>query len=127
MKTHRQMISLKELLNEDLSAICRDLEQEFGQMAGGRLLVTGGGGFLGYYLVQAVLHWNDTRAAGRRIDLVVYDNYVRGVPDWLEALKGRPDLTLKRHDMIDPLPKDMGHFDYIIHAAGIASPIFYRA
>jgi UDP-glucuronate decarboxylase len=29
--------------------------------------------------------------------------------------------------MIEPLPKDMGHFDYIVHAAGIASPMFYRA
>ncbi len=29
--------------------------------------------------------------------------------------------------MIQPLPHDMGHFDYIIHAAGIASPIYYRA
>jgi dTDP-glucose 4,6-dehydratase/UDP-glucuronate decarboxylase len=28
--------------------------------------------------------------------------------------------------MIEPLPRDMGHFDWIIHAAGIASPIYYR-
>ena len=66
----------------------RDLQSEFGQMGGGRLLITGGGGFLGYYLVQSVLHWN--RHAGRRRAHrrdVVYDNYVRGVPDWLEALR----------------------------------------
>jgi UDP-glucuronate decarboxylase len=25
-----------------------------------------------------------------------------------------------------PLPADIGHFDYIVHAAGIASPIYYR-
>ena len=52
---------------------------------------------------------------------------MRGVPDWLEALRGRPDLELCRQDMIEPLPIDIGHFDYIIHAAGIASPIYYRA
>jgi hypothetical protein len=28
--------------------------------------------------------------------------------------------------MIEPLPKEIGHFDYVLHAAGIASPIFYR-
>ena len=94
---------------------------------GGRLLITGGAGFLGYYLVQSVLHWNETRAAGAKIDLTVYDNYVRGVPEWLEALRDQPYLQLRRHDMIEPLPKDIGHFDYIIHAAGIASPIYYRA
>jgi nucleoside-diphosphate-sugar epimerase len=52
---------------------------------------------------------------------------VRGVTPWLEALSGRPDLKLQRQDMIEPLPKDMGHFDYIVHAAGIASPMYYRA
>ena len=127
MQKHRRLIGLRQLLDEDLDAVCADLTAEFGAMSGGRLLVTGGGGFLGYYLVQSVLHWNDTRAAGAKIDLAVYDNYARGVPEWLEALRGRPDLQLRRHDMIEPLPKDIGHFDYIIHAAGIASPIYYRA
>jgi len=96
-------------------------------MSGGRLLITGGAGFLGYYLVQAALHWNSTQGAGGKIDVTVYDNYVRGAPEWLEALRSRPDLTLVRQDMIEPLPRDMGHFDYIVHAAGIASPMFYRA
>ena len=127
MQKHRQLVPLRQLLNEDLDAICADLVAEFGEMSGRRLLVTGGGGFLGYYLVQSVLHWNDTRASGARIDLTVYDNYMRGVPEWLEALRGRSDLTLCRHDLIEPLPRDIGHFDYIVHAAGIASPIYYRA
>lgn len=127
MKKHDKMITLGELLDEDLEQICTDLNDEFDTMSGSRLLVTGGGGFLGYYLVQSVLHWNDTRAAGCKIDLVVYDNYARGVPQWLEALTSHPNLTLRRHDMIEPLPQGMGHFDYIIHAAGIASPKIYRA
>ncbi|MBL8565392.1 MAG: NAD-dependent epimerase/dehydratase family protein [Hyphomicrobiaceae bacterium] len=126
MKKHRNLIGLRDLLVEDFEAMCVDLTSEFQEMAGSRLLITGGGGFLGYYLVQAVLHWNDTRP-NSKIDVVVYDNYVRGVPDWLEALRDRPDLELRRHDMIEPLPADIGHFDYVIHAAGIASPMFYRA
>jgi UDP-glucuronate decarboxylase len=127
MHKHRRLIGLQQLLDEDLDAICTDLTAEFGAMSGGRLLVTGGGGFLGYYLVQSILHWNDTRAAGGKINIAVYDNYARGVPEWLEALRGRPDLELRRHDMIEPLPRDIGHFDYVVHAAGIASPIYYRA
>jgi nucleoside-diphosphate-sugar epimerase len=127
MQGHQQLIGLRQLLHEDLEAVRADLTAELGEMSGGRLLVTGGGGFLGYYLVQAVLHWNETRAAGGKIHVTVYDNYMGGVPDWLEALRGRTDLTLRRHDMIEPLPKDLGDFEYIIHAAGIGSPIFYRA
>lgn len=125
--TANAILPLQTLLEEDLEAVCRDLDAELGAIAGGRLLITGGGGFLGYYLVQAALHWNRTRAGRGRIDTVVYDNYARGVPAWLEALETTPNLRLVRHDMILPLPRDMGHFDYIVHAAGIASPKFYRA
>jgi nucleoside-diphosphate-sugar epimerase len=127
MEKHRRLIGLQQLLDEDLDAICADLAAEFSEMSGRRLLVTGGGGFLGYYLVQSVLHWNESRAADAKIDITVYDNYIRGVPEWLEALRDRPRLELRRLDMIEPLPADIGHFDYIVHAAGIASPIYYRA
>ena len=127
MQHHSKPIPLADLLKEDLDQLCTDLRQEFTEMSGGRLLITGGAGFLGYYLVQAALHWNTTHGAGGKIDVTVYDNYVRGAPEWLEALRSRRDLTLVRQDMIEPLPRDMGHFDYIVHAAGIASPMFYRA
>jgi nucleoside-diphosphate-sugar epimerase len=127
MSVHRKVIGLQQLLDEDLDSVCADLRSEFASMAGARLLITGGGGFLGYYLVQAALHWNRSQSAGAKLDVVVYDNYMRGVPDWLECLKGQSSLSLHRHDLIDPLPPDMGHFDYIVHAAGIASPVYYRA
>jgi UDP-glucuronate decarboxylase len=126
MTRSREIMSLDQLLTEDLEMICRDLDAEFGRIAGKNLLITGGGGFLGYYLVQAALHWNKTRASRGVISVTVYDNYFRGVPDWLEALKRDPNLTLVRQDMSRPLPTDMPHFHYIIHAAGIASPIYYR-
>lgn len=127
MKRHRSIVGLETLLEEDLDAVCADLSEEFTEMSGRNLLITGGAGFLGYYLVQSVLHWNKRRPAADRIGLTVYDNYARGVPDWLEALRARGGLTLVRHDMIQPLPADIGDFDYIVHAAGIASPIYYRA
>ena len=123
----RPLLSLEQLLTEDLETICTDLASELGEMAGGSLLVTGGGGFLGYYLVQTALHWNRTRKGRGGIDVTVYDNYMRGVPAWLEQLRGEPGLSLVRQDMIQPLPADIPHFDYIVHAAGIASPIYYRA
>jgi UDP-glucuronate decarboxylase len=127
MERFTRIVPLNELLHDDLESICTDLTQELTTMSGSRLLITGGGGFLGYYLVQAALHWNRTRAHGAAIDVTVYDNYARGVPAWLEALRGQSHLTLVRQDLIQPLPVDMAHFDYIIHAAGIASPMYYRA
>lgn len=116
-------LSLAELLDNDLQSIVSDLDQEFAQLAGRRLLITGGAGFLGYYLVQAALHYN--RAAAKPIDLTVYDNFARGNPSWLARLESSPQLTLVKHDITHPLPA-AEPFDYVIHAAGIASPTYYR-
>ena len=127
MPVARKIIPLETLLEQDLEVMCSSLDAELTEIAGHRLLITGGGGFLGYYLVQAALHWNRTRGNRGVIDVTVFDNYMRGVPQWLEQLRGDPWLHLVRHDMTQPLPPDMGHFDYVIHAAGIASPIYYRS
>ena len=127
MTSVRRVPGLTELLEKDLDAICTDLATEFGRLAGKRLLITGGGGFLGYYLVQSALHWNAHARGRARIDVDrVRQLHARraGVAGGA-ASRGRT-CTLRRHDMIQPLPTDMGHFDWIIHAAGIASPIYYR-
>ncbi len=117
---------LDELLRRDLDAIDRRLADVFGRMAGTKLLMTGGGGFLGYYMVQALTHHNERVPADERIDVTVWDNYARGVPAWLEELAARGAVTVDRHDVRDPLPDPMPEFDWIVHAAGIASPIYYR-
>jgi nucleoside-diphosphate-sugar epimerase len=44
----------------------------------------------------------------------------------MRNLETNPQLTLVRHDITDPLPADMGDFQFIVHAASIASPTFYR-
>lgn len=115
-----------KVVARDLADICRRLDSEFTKMQGKTLFISGGAGFLGHYLVQAVLHWNKTHADAPPILVIASDNYIRGVPEWLTALSGDPALTLLRHDITDPLPDDLGPIDYIIHAASIASPIYYR-
>ena len=119
------METLRELLDRDLAQIAAALREEFAAMEGTNLLITGGGGFLGYYLVQSALFWNE-RHAVRPIKVTVVDNYRRGVPEWLLALRGNKDLSLREHDISQPLPADLPRFQYIIHAAGIASPTYYR-
>lgn len=114
------------VVREDLNYICSNLGPELFRIAGQKILITGGAGFLGYYLVQALLEHNRTAAAGSEADVTVYDNFRRGIPEWLEALSGRPHLNIVRHDVTVPLPGDIPDFAYIIHAASIASPIFYR-
>ena len=100
--------------------------QEFETMSGRRLVIAGGAGFLGYYLVQGALHWNHVHAAKPPIQLTVLDSFIRGVPAWLTALEKNANLRLIRHDVTNPLPADLGDIDYLIHGASIASPIYYR-
>jgi UDP-glucuronate decarboxylase len=117
--------SAAEVVSDDLAYIV-DRTPELDRLEGKRLLITGGAGFLGYYLVQAALFRNRGRPAEERIAVTVYDNYARGVPAWLSALDPDDGLSVVRHDIREPLPDDIGHFEYIIHAAGIASPTSYR-
>src|SRR5690606_35021159 len=88
----------------DLAHIRSGLAEEFERLAGKKLLITGGAGFLGYYLVQAPLYWNATASPDRRIQVTVFDNYIRGVPRWLQELRTDPNLHLVEHDITRPLP-----------------------
>ena len=115
----------QQVVENDLEYICTNLAEELPKIAGRRLLITGGAGFLGHYLVQSALYWNRTRS-GPAIDVTVYDSYIRGLPDWLKQLQSNPHLHLQQHDLAKPLPPSMGEFEYIIHAASIASPTYYR-
>jgi nucleoside-diphosphate-sugar epimerase len=116
-----------EVRGGDLAVMVAALDGDLRRMSGKRLLVTGGAGFLGYYLAQVPVAWNDAHPGEPPIEVTVFDNYFRGVPGWLEELGHRGDVELVVHDMRGPLPEAMGDFSYIIHAAGIASPTYYRA
>ncbi|MFN8062870.1 MAG: NAD-dependent epimerase/dehydratase family protein [Vicinamibacterales bacterium] len=120
-------MTAKEVVRLDLDFIAERLDREFGDMAGARLLIAGGAGFLGYYLVQSALHWNGHRRGARQpIAVTVVDSYVRGVPDWLNDVRTDPHVRLVQHDVTHPVPRALGDFEYLIHAASIASPTYYR-
>ncbi|HLP40468.1 MAG TPA: NAD-dependent epimerase/dehydratase family protein, partial [Fibrobacteria bacterium] len=119
------MDSAEAVVEADLDHIVKEAGEAFERIGGKRLLIVGGAGFLGYYLVQGALAWNRRRPRSS-IDVTVFDSYIRGIPDWLADLEGTANLHLARHDITQPLPIGMPDFDYVIHAGSIASPIYYR-
>ena len=118
--------SAQEIVTEDLVSLSGHLSEEFLRLSGCHLVIAGGAGFLGHYLVQSALHWNDNHPISKPIYVTVLDNFARGIPAWLASLRQRSDLRLLKHDVTHTLPAELGAFDYVIHAASIASPIYYR-
>lgn len=118
------MLSAEKVVNEDLQEIIYRTRSDLNQLEGKTVLLTGGAGFLGYYMVQTLLTYCQEAVAP--IKLVVYDNFSRGHPQWLKSLADDPNLKVVQHDISKPLPPGHESFDYIIHAASIASPTYYR-
>lgn len=126
MKPLTNIISEEQLVAEDLEYLRNSLTAELAEMSGQRMLLTGGAGFLGYYFVKTAIDWNRANPSADPISITVYDNFLRGMPNWLQVLQTNKNLSVQEQNLIDPLPEDIEDFDYIVHAAGIASPIYYR-
>jgi UDP-glucuronate decarboxylase len=110
---------------KDLDGLVDRLDGHFSRMSGSQLLITGGAGFLGYYLVQAPLAWNRANSTRSPITVTVHDRFYRGAPRWLDRARD-PHLRVVERDVLVPMAPSEPAFDFIIHAASIASPTFYR-
>ncbi len=117
--------TLSAVVVDDLARLRERLGGVFAELSGRDLLITGGGGFLGYYLVQAPLNWNAANPDVPPIRVSVHDAFLRGVPSWLAPLDDAA-LSIVERDVLSPMPVDGPRFDYVVHAASIASPTYYR-
>lgn len=110
---------------KDLSYILKKAREELDILSGHKVFLVGAGGFLGYYLTKAILAFNDKSGSGK-VRLTALSSFRNGFPSWFSEYKAREDLEVLKEDITTyAIPKNR-HFDYIIHAASIASPTFYR-
>lgn len=84
-------------------------------IARGRVLVTGGSGFIGSHLCERLLDIG--------YDVLCVDNYYSSTKDNIAHLVGNPRFEFLRHDITFPLYLEI---DEIFHLACPASPIHYQ-
>lgn len=80
-----------------------------------RVLVTGGAGFLGSHLCEALLDKNT--------DVLCVDNFFSSEKDNIRPFFGHPYFEFIRHDIIHPF---FAEIDDIFHLACPASPVYYQ-
>ena len=83
-----------------------------------RVLIAGGGGFLGYHLC--------TRMLDDGHEVVCVDNLITGRRDNVEDLSSNPRFTFVEHNISTPLFPE-GPIDAVLNFASPASPIDYLA
>jgi len=117
-------MTLNRHLARDADEVIRQLGDLAARFSGAKVLVTGAAGFLGAHFVHGFLRLNDCGVLAEPCRLVAIDNFLRGVPSWLGALRERPDLELRQANIVQT--QEFGPTNFIVHAASLASPTYYR-
>ncbi len=81
-----------------------------------RVVVTGGAGFLGSHLCEALVDRGD--------EVLALDNLLTGSLDNIAHLRGAAAFSFRRHDVCEPYAVD-GTVDAVMHLASPASPRDY--
>ena len=117
-------MEIKKLLETEFKFIEKNLGKDCVKLKNKKFLITGGSGFLGYYIVNFLNYLNDKK--NYKIKISVIDNSIRGKKNWIKLLIKQKKIHFK--DMDISKFKNYGHenYHYIMHAASIASPTYYR-
>lgn len=113
-----------EIIKKDLDYIVKSLKSKAKALEGKRILISGGAGFLGSYIIGSIYQLNK-RVLKKPCKVISIDNYITGKKRrMLQEIKDKNFLFLNEN-IIKPV-NISGKVDYIIHAAGLASPVYYQ-
>ena len=114
-------MSDSRIIQEDIRAIASELKEAAARLNGKTLLISGGAGFLGRYLVSTLDYLN-RNVLIHPCKIIVADTFISGQRD---AVPKSEHITLLKQDVSKPFNIE-GPVDFILHAASIASPVFYN-
>ena len=116
---------MKYVVDSDIEEIFLTMESSLQKLSGKTIMITGAAGFLGRYFLSVFARANQSLEIP--IKMIGIDNYITSNKEYSESnYRNSPNLEWIYGDALiaSQLPNK---FDYILHAAGIASPQHYRA
>jgi UDP-glucuronate decarboxylase len=117
-------MSVATFLDSDIEQIVAELKGAERGFAGKTVVLAGAGGFLGRYFTAVFRHLNE-KVLDAPCTLIAMDNFITSA-ERPEGPQKDPHIRLLRHDVTEPLALDE-QVDFVVQAAGIASPFYYRA
>ncbi len=118
------MSKITSIIREDADFIVEHQKDVFDALGNARVLLTGAAGFLGSFFLDVFDAYN-RRHPATPIHVVALDTFIAALPERVAHFAKNPHIALRKHDVTKPL-EGSEKFDFIIHAASIASPIAYR-
>ncbi|MCX7714779.1 MAG: NAD-dependent epimerase/dehydratase family protein [Clostridia bacterium] len=116
-------VFLEEDFNYTLGKLSR---KEREKLENSSVVITGCGGFLGYYFVNFFHYHADTLNLKK---IICLDNFMLGYPEWMSKIAEDKRFEIKKFDVAKDKICDIEgaeNADFVIHMASIASPMFYR-
>lgn len=112
---------LSPIIREDIENIIKNISEEAKKLEGKTVLVTGGAGFLGKYIVWTLERLNK-RVLENPCKIIILDNFITGIKGSLEESENIKIIECN----ISKMPNLNEKIDFIFHAASIAAPMFYN-
>lgn len=117
-------MSLSEIIKEDIIKITSAIADDIQQLNNAAILISGGAGFIGAYFLDTFDYINK-HLLKNPCKVYCIDNFSTAIPDRVRHLAENSQIQIIRDNICSPVLLE-DRLDYIIHAAGIASPTFYR-
>ena len=115
---------MNPIIEEDIREIANSVVSEAKKLSGSTLLISGAAGFLGSYIVATIDYLNQN-VLSLPCKVIAVDNFITGARAGLLDEIASPEIVRIEADITKPL-RLPDTIDYIVHAAGLASPVYYR-
>ncbi len=111
------------IIKEDLNNIISE-KLLWSKFKDKNILITGGNGLLGSYIIKSLLSANIFYRLNLKIICIIRNKTSK--LNRLKFIKNNKNLKIVYHNLEGPLPKDLPVSDFIIHSASKASPKYYN-